>query len=177
MANVRSDGPTATTPAARRTEQLFRLALVVKGVDGAAELLGAVALVLVSGDWLHRAVAQILARDLIGPPDGTLARHLTEGVDRFAGGDRTFVVVYLGLHGVLKLGLVAALLTRWRPAYPPAVAILAVFVIYELVHAWHTHSIVLPFLAALDIAIIVMVVREYRLLGREADGSGAGRDG
>lgn len=49
MANVRSDGPTATTPAARRTEQLFRLALVVKGVDGAAELLGAVALVLVSG--------------------------------------------------------------------------------------------------------------------------------
>lgn len=119
----------------------------------------------------------MLARDLVGPPDGTLARHLGEGVDRFAGGDRTFVVVYLGLHGVLKLGLVAALLTRWRPAYPPVVGVLAVFVVYELVHAWHTRSILLPLLAVLDVAIIVLVLREYRRLGRERAGSGRGGGG
>ncbi|MBN9735384.1 MULTISPECIES: DUF2127 domain-containing protein [unclassified Pseudonocardia] len=159
-----------TRPAAeqaRWTERLFRIALVVKGVDGAAELLAAVALLLVSGDWLHHVVARILARDLVGPLDGTLARHLVAGTDAFAGGDRTFAVVYLALHGAIKLALVGALLRKWLPAYPPAIVVLSLFVVYELVHAWHTGSLLLPFLAALDVAIIVLVLREYRLLSRE----------
>ncbi|GAA1391626.1 DUF2127 domain-containing protein [Pseudonocardia kongjuensis] len=153
--------------AARRTERLFRIAMLVKGVDGAAELLAAIALLLVSGDRLHRVVAQVLARDLLGPPDAPLARHLTTAVDDVAGGGRTFVIVYLALHGVIKLALVWALLRRWLPAYPPAVVVLGLFVVYELVHAWHTGSVLLPVLALLDIAIIVLVVREYRLLRRE----------
>lgn len=149
---------------ARWTERLFRAALVVKGVDGAAELLGAVALLAVPGPWLHHLVARVLARDLVGPPDGALARHLVAGTDAVSGDGRTFAVVYLGLHGVVKLLLVAALLRRWLPAYPPAVVVLALFVVYELVHAWHTGSVLLPVLAALDVAIIVLVLREYRLL-------------
>ena len=73
-------------------------------------------------------------------------------------------MVYLALHGVVKLALVAALLRRWRPAYPVAVLVLGVFVGYELYRATRTGSLLLPFLAALDVAIIWLIVREYRLL-------------
>jgi uncharacterized membrane protein len=73
-------------------------------------------------------------------------------------------VVYLGLHGILKLAMVAALLRKWVRAYPLVIAVLALFVAYELYRAFHTGSIVLPVLAAIDVAIIVMVVREYRTL-------------
>ncbi|MGH3786696.1 MAG: hypothetical protein ACRDRG_09135 [Pseudonocardiaceae bacterium] len=59
-------------PRARRTEQLFKVALLIKGVDGSAELLGAMALLLVSGATVHRLVADVLSRDLLGPPDGAL---------------------------------------------------------------------------------------------------------
>ena len=156
------------TDGARWTERLFRAALVVKGVDGAAELLGAVALWLVPGDWMHRLAVLVMARDLVGPPDAPLARHLVHGLDEFApDANRTFVVAYLALHGVIKLVLVWALLRRWLPAYPPAVALLGLFVVYELVHARHTGSVLLPVLALLDVAIIVLVLREYRLLRRE----------
>jgi uncharacterized membrane protein len=89
------------------------------------------------------------------------------GTAEFAGGDRTFVLLYLGLHGVVKLALVWALLRKWRPAYPVAAAVLAVFVGYELIRAVNTRSVVLPFLAALDIVIIVLILREYRLLNSE----------
>jgi len=68
---------------------------------------------------------------------------------------------------VLKLVLVTALLRKWLAAYPVAVVVLGAFVLYELYRATQTGSILLPFLAVLDIAIIVMVVREYRLLTRE----------
>jgi uncharacterized membrane protein len=143
-------------------DRLFRVALLVKGVDGALELAGAVLLIVISGQAVHRLVADVLAHDLIGPPDGTLARHLVAGTAEFASGNRTFAVAYLGLHGILKLLLVIALMRRWMRAYPVAIVVLGVFVVYEIYRAVHTGSIVLPFLAALDIAIIVLVVREYR---------------
>ncbi|SDG63852.1 DUF2127 domain-containing protein [Pseudonocardia oroxyli] len=150
-----------------RTERLFRIALVVKGVDGAAELLGALLLAVVSGATVHRLVAEVLARDLLGDPDGSLARHFVAGTSEFVSGDRTFAVLYLALHGVVKLALVVALLRKWLPAYPVAVLVLGAFVVYEILRAVHTGSIVLPFLAALDVAILVLVIREYVTLRRE----------
>jgi uncharacterized membrane protein len=149
---------------ARRTERWFKAALLLKGLDGAAELVAAVALLLVPAAAVDRLVAVVVSRDLLGPPDGFLARHLMAGTAEFAAGNRTFVLVYLGLHGVVKIGLVAALLSRWRPAYPVAAAVLGVFVAYEVLRAVRTGSVVLPFLAALDVVIIVLVLREYRML-------------
>jgi uncharacterized membrane protein len=149
---------------ARRTERWFKAALLLKGLDGAAELVGAVALLLVPAATVHRLVADVVSRDLLGPPDGFLTRHLVAGTAEFASGNRTFVLVYLGLHGVVKLALVWALLRKWRPAYPSAAVVLGVFVGYELLRAVRTGSLVLPFLAALDVLIIVLILREYRLL-------------
>ena len=149
-----------------RTERLFRLALLVKAVDGAAELVGALVLLAVPGATLTSWIHEIISRDLLGPPDGSLARHFVAGTAEFASGNRTFAVVYLGCHGLVKLGLVAALLARWRPAYPVAVVVLGAFVAYELYRATQTGSVVLPILAAVDVAVIVVIVREYRLLSR-----------
>jgi uncharacterized membrane protein len=157
----------ADTPGARRTERLFRLAMFVKGLDGAIELVGAVVLLLVPAALVSQLVADVISRDLLGSPDGFLARHLVAGTAEFASGSRTFVVLYLALHGVVKLALVVALLRRWLPAYPVAAVVLSVFVGYELYRAVNMGSVVLPALAVVDILIIVMVIREYRLLRRE----------
>ena len=81
-------------------------------------------LLVVPAAAVHQLVADVLARDLLGRPDGFLARHLVAGTAEFASGNRTFVVLYLGLHGIVKLALVVALVRRWQPAYPVAVAVL-----------------------------------------------------
>ncbi len=152
---------------ARRTAHLFKVAMLVKGIDGAAELIAAMVLLLVSTATVHRLVADVLARDLLGSTDGRLARHVVTTTDGFATGNRTFAVVYLALHGVVKLALVLALLRKWVPAYPVAIAVLGAFVVYEVYRATRTGSILLSVLAALDIAIIVVIVREYRLLRKD----------
>jgi uncharacterized membrane protein len=157
----------ADVPAARRTERLFRLAMFVKGLDGAVELIGAIALLLVPATLVNQLVADVISRDLVGSPDGFLARHLVAGTAEFASGNRTFVILYLGLHGVVKLALVVALLRRWMPAYPVAAVVLTVLVAYELYRAVRTGSVLLPVLAAVDILIIILVIREYLLLRRE----------
>lgn len=143
---------------------LFRVAVLVKGLDGAAELVVAVVLLLVPQQAVARLVADVVTRDLLGPPDGTLARHVVAGTAEFASGNRTFVLVYLVLHGLIKLALVVALLRKWRPAYPVAMVVLGVFVAYEVYRATQTGSVLLPILAAFDVAVIVLVWREYRAL-------------
>jgi uncharacterized membrane protein len=152
---------------AQRTERLFIAALLVKAVDGAAEAGAALVLGLLPQTTVHELVAAVLARDLLGPPDGSLARHALTLTDQFATGNRTFAVLYLALHGAVKLALVAALLRKWLPAYPVAIVVLGMFVGYELYQAIHTGSILLPILAVLDIAVIVVITREYRLLRRD----------
>lgn len=148
-------------------ERLFRAALLLKGIDGAAELVAAVVLALLPALTLQRLVADVLVRDMLWSSHGLVARHLETVTTAFADGNRAFAVVYLGLHGLLKLGLVVALLRRWLPAYPVAMVVLAAFVGYEVYRAVTHGSLVLPVLAALDALILVLVVREYRLLLRE----------
>ena len=150
------------------TDKLFRIAVTLKGLDGGIQVIGAIVLAVIPpaviGGWAHA----IVTRDLLGDQNGTLATHLSKAAADFTGGDtRTFAILYLLLHGLLKLALVIAMLRKIMPAYPIAAVVLAGFVVYELWRAVHTHSIALPFFAALDVVIIVLVLREYRQLRRE----------
>jgi uncharacterized membrane protein len=155
------------------TDRLFRIAVAIKGVDGGVQVVAAIALLFVPPALVLRLARAVITRDLLGDPSGTLAGHLQEAAGHFAGGStRWFAISYLLLHGLIKLGLVVALLRRILPAFPVAVVVLAAFVVYELIRAVHTHSIALPFFAALDVAIIVLVIREYLQLRRERAASG-----
>ncbi|SHK97669.1 Uncharacterized membrane protein [Pseudonocardia thermophila] len=156
-------------------ERLFRAAVALKGLDGLVELVAAVVLLGTPAAFVREFVEWVLTRDLLGPPDGSLARHFIAGTTEFASGNRTFAVVYLGLHGLLKIAMAVALLKEWLRAYPLVIAVLAVFVAYELHRAVNTGSIVLPVLAALDLLIIVLVAREYRALRRKRRDSYAER--
>ena len=149
-----------------RTEALFRIAMLVKGIDGALELIGGVLLLVVSQAAVQRVITDVVTHDLLGPPDGSLTRHFVAGTAEFASGDRTFAVFYLLLHGAIKVALVVALVRHWLPAYPVAIVVLGLFVVYEIYRATQTGSVLLPLLAVVDIAVIVLVIREYRALRR-----------
>ncbi|GDY32905.1 DUF2127 domain-containing protein [Gandjariella thermophila] len=159
---------TTSTRQATTTERLFRIAVAIKGIDGGVQLVAAIVLLFIPPALVLSLAHAVITRDLLGDPSGTLAAHLLQAAGHFAGGStRWFAIFYLLLHGIIKLGLVTALWRKIMPAYPVAVLVLAAFVVYEVIRAVHTHSIALPFFAALDVAIIVLVIREYLQLRRE----------
>jgi len=59
------------------------------------------------------------------------------------------------------------LLRKVLPLYPVACVVLGAFVVYEIFRAVRTHSIALPIFAAIDVVIIILVIREYAQLRRE----------
>ncbi len=154
------------------TDKLFRVAIAIKGLDGLGQLVLAIVLIFIPPTAITGLANDVVTRDLLGDPDGTLATHLQTAAHNFAdGSSRAFAIGYLLLHAVIKLGLVAALLRKIMPLYPVAVVVLGAFVAYELYRAVRTHSIALPIFAAIDIVIIILVVREYLQLRRERAGS------
>ncbi|TDD52254.1 DUF2127 domain-containing protein [Saccharopolyspora elongata] len=148
------------------TDKLFRVAVLLKGLDGAVQLIAGVLLIFLSPNTITRLAHAVVTRDLLGPPTGPLAGHFEEALQHFAGGNRTFVITYLIAHGVIKIGLVIGLLGKIMPLYPVAMVALGLFVVFEVLRAVQTKSVVLPLFAALDVAIIVLVLREYLELRR-----------
>ncbi|PWW20996.1 putative membrane protein [Geodermatophilus normandii] len=146
------------------TDRLLRAALFLKGLDGAVELLAGLALLVVGPRELDGLPRWVVEHHLLGSPHGALAERFAAGEAALSGGDRTFAVLYLTLHGLVKLGLVVALLRQVLPAYPLAAGVLGVFCAYEVYRAVERDAWSMWAAAALDLAVVVLVLREYRRL-------------
>lgn len=150
------------------TDKLFRVAVWLKGLDAVSQLVGGVLLIFLPPRALTRIAHGVVTRDLLGPPTGPLAGYFEEAVHHLVDGGRAFVIGYLLVHGLIKLGLVVALLRKKVRWYPVAITALGLFVLFELVRGAQTHSLLLPVLTVLDIVIIVLVIKEYREIRRES---------
>jgi len=143
-------------------DRAFLVALVIKGIDGALELIGGGLLLVVPPSAITVLVRSLTQHELSKDPQDFVATHIRATAD-LAGSAaaRGFGVLYLIGHGAIKLLLVAALVRRIRPAYPVAIVFLGSFILYELYRFVLGHSMVLLIFAALDVGITTMVVREY----------------
>jgi len=153
----------------RIANEAFALALAIKGIDGALELIGGLNLFVVPPSAISLIFRSLTQHELSEDPHDVIAIHVRAAAEQLAGSAsvRRFGVLYLMGHGVIKLVLVAALVRRIRPAYPVAIVFLGSFILYELYRFVLGHSIALLIFAALDTGITTMVVREYLELRRD----------
>jgi predicted membrane protein DUF2127 len=92
--------------------------------------------------------------------------HSAQGL---SAGAKMFGAIYLLWHGVVKVGLVAALLLKRRWAYPVAIVAFLLFLAYQLYRYSHTYAPELLVLSVLDVVVIVLTWFEYgRLRGSHA---------
>ena len=99
-------------------------------------------------------------------PGDKLALFLRHSAEQFGQGTQTFASLYLVTHGVIKVLLVAGLLRRKMWSYPASLWVLGGFIAYQCWRYAQTHSIWLVLLTALDIVVVLLVWREYRLRKR-----------
>jgi uncharacterized membrane protein len=147
-------------------ELLFRIAVSLKGLDGVLETAGGIALLVASPGWIAQ-VATVLTWDfLVAHPRSAVAHHLANSAQHLSTGSERFAAVYLLAHGFVKIGLVAALLKNQRWAYPTAMIVFGVFVVYQLHRFTITHAMLLPPLSLFDLVVIGLIWLEYRRTGR-----------
>jgi uncharacterized membrane protein len=156
------------TRAARLRERLFRITVMVKGLDGALEFAAGVALLAIKPEFILRTIAFMTQDELSEDPRDFVARQMQNFAEHFSVGTQHFATVYLLIHGVVKLLLVVALLTNRLHTYPWAMAVFGALIGYQLYRFTYTHSLMLIVLSAFDAAVIWLIWLEYRSKTRPA---------
>jgi uncharacterized membrane protein len=153
-------------------ERLFRVSVSLKGLNAAFEIAAGAALLVVSPAWILRVTAFLTQDELAEDPHDLLANTLLHAAKHLSLGGKYFMAVYLLSHGIIKLGLVAALLEEWLGAYPAAIIVFAAFIVYQIYRFTFTHGMGLIALSLFDAIVISLVWLEYRALKERCSSRG-----
>jgi uncharacterized membrane protein len=145
---------------------LFNIGVIGKGVDGVLEVLGGVLLCFVSPAQIQSVVRILTQHELSEDPHDLLAGYLLKVAQHFSASAEIFAAAYLVWHGVVKVGLVVALLQKRFWAYPAAIVAFVIFLVYQLYRYTQTHSPWLLVVSVLDLFVILLTWLEYKRLHR-----------
>ncbi len=144
-----------------------------KGIHGALDVLAAVVL-LAAPQLLPTGVLWMAteADDDLGASGTAVA-----GVLRYIGADLAnwpawLLGGFLLVHGIVKLASAVCLLRRLVRGYPWAIGALVALLVYQVADAAVTASFTMSLLAVIDVAVIALVVAEYRHLLAELRAAG-----
>jgi uncharacterized membrane protein len=146
----------------RGLDRAFRISLWLKGIDGALEIVGGVALLFVAPHSIHELARWVVAHDLAGSRHDFVARHLLHSANAVSRSTTIFGAVYLLTHGIAKLVLVVLLLRGVLRAYPWMIGLLLAFVVYQVYRFFEKPGIGLVLLTVFDLFVAWLTWREYR---------------
>ena len=157
-------------------DRFYFVGVAIKGIDGAIELIVGLAL-LFAPALLHSALEATADRASAG--DSALSQFIgsyLENLDNSLTKSGLIVVIlFLSLHGAIKLALVYCLLRKLHRVYAIALIVLGLFLVYQLYLFVVTPTVTLGLFTVLDAVIIFLVYREYKELRDEAVAAGAGK--
>ncbi len=154
-------------------DRTFKISVALKGLDGVLEIIGGCALLFVSPATLQSWARALTAHELAEDPHDFVATHLLHSASQLSHATTLFGAVYLLSHGIAKVVLVVALLREQLWAYPWMVALLGVFIVYQLYRLSDRFTVGLALLTAFDGFVVWLTVREYREKRRQVTvGSG-----
>lgn len=140
----------------------FLLGLLLKGLDGAIELVGGAILLWLSPDRLVALTQQAVAGELSEDPQDLIANVLLHGVGHLDTASIGFIGAYLLVHGVVKLAIIFALLVGSLRVYPWAIAALVAFLAFQGYELVLHPSPGVALLVILDAVIVWLAWREWR---------------
>ncbi|MDE2271801.1 MAG: DUF2127 domain-containing protein [Xanthomonadaceae bacterium] len=140
----------------------YEIGIVLKGIDGALEVAGALALFLTSQVAIRSVVAFLTREELAEDPNDFIANHAVHMAQNLSAGTRHFAALYLFVHGAIKVGLVIGLLRGLRGAYPIALLFLMAFIGYQIYRLAHASSLALMAFTIIDILIVILIAHEWQ---------------
>lgn len=140
----------------------FWISLIIKGIDGALQLLGGFAVIFVEPGTLGNAY-RWLTRFLFGKREGNPeAAFIRDAAHSFNMSIEVLVAIYLLVHGIIKVLLVYGLLKERLWVFPAAFAGFGFFLALEIYRITVHFYWGILILMCIDIFVITMVIMEYR---------------
>ncbi len=140
---------------------LFLAAIVAKTFNGVVEIIGSV-LVLSYNKMAELEAFALTNYELTEHHNDFIAKFLIDRANEFSISTRHFISAYLFFHGIMNLFLVICIYKKKLWAYPLAVSLFSLFLVYQVIRVYHNHSLGLVLVSIVDVAMIVLTWLEYR---------------
>ena len=140
---------------------VFVFSLLLKGANALIEIIGGSLLFFISQNYIINLTAALTQDELSEDPKDLVANTLVKMASGFSVNAQHFFALYLLVHGVIKSVLIVGLLRNKHWAYPSALIVFALFIIYQIYRFAFTKSVWLLVLTIFDLLVIWLVWKEY----------------
>lgn len=145
----------------RRLHLLFEIGVLVKGIDGAIEVICGVLLLFLSPNAIWSVAAFLIRGELLEDPTDPFANLVLRVIPKVI--ETKFSASgFLILHGVVKLGLVAGLATNRLWSYPAGIVVFGALTAYQLYELSQKYSLFLLGITLSDVLVVALIAIEYR---------------
>lgn len=134
--------------------RFFEFTLIIKAIDGVLELTTSIVLFFFGANIINNIIPLLVQEELAADPNDAFSNWLLNITQNMLPSTQAFIVAFLALHGLIKIGLVIALSSRNHRAYQIGEIFLLIFVFYQLYRFSHTHSLILLIITIIDVAIL-----------------------
>ncbi len=144
--------------------RFFRVSVIIKGADGVLDVASGSFLLFSATNPIATALPFLFRRELIEDPEDFIANYLIGASQKVLPETLTFIAIYLLIHGLVKISLALALLSKHYRLYQIAGIVLAAFISYQIYRITHTHSLALLLVTIYDLIILSMIYPEAKRL-------------
>lgn len=145
-------------------DRWFTISVFLKGLISFFEIVVGVAVLLIPPDEVVGFLVDMSQDALADNPHAFFATHSLHALQHLPPLAQGFIAAYLISRGLIKLLLVIALLKNKLWAYPASLAVLGLFVLYQLIEIAKAHSPVVILLTVFDLAVMWFIWREYKMV-------------
>jgi uncharacterized membrane protein len=148
----------------RRIHQIFEVGILLKGAHALIECACGAVLAFISTSTIVHWINRLTQDELVEDRHDFIATQLLGWAQGFSVQTKHFYAFYLLSHGIVKLALVVGLLRGKLWSYPASLAVLGLFIAYQVYRYSFTHSVGLIVLTIFDVIVIGLIWHEYRLV-------------
>ncbi|HLK56281.1 MAG TPA: DUF2127 domain-containing protein [Chthonomonadaceae bacterium] len=143
----------------KSTDLIFRISIIVKGVDAVFEVVGG--LLLTQPVKIARYLAVLAQHELYRHHQVLSGRldHLAETISVHASLPEA---AYLCVHGLAKVILIVAIFLNKRWGYVGLIGVLSLFTLVELTRSIMAREIVTGLLGLFDLVVVILIAKEYQ---------------
>lgn len=146
--------------------QLFKVSILIKGAISLAEIIVGIVVLFIPASYFNTLAEMLTRGEIIEDPGNFFANHILSGGHALTAIGGIFIAIYLISRGAIKLGLIIALLKNKHWAYPWSLAVLGLFVVFQLYELVKTHSLGIIAVTMFDLIVMYFIWREYKIVKR-----------
>ncbi len=141
---------------------MFQIGIGLKGLNGFLEVLGALLILTIPPKTIDHALQTATNWEQNKHPQNWFLEFLIHAAEEISTDSKSFAVIYLLLHGAVKIGMMYGLLQKKLWAYPASIFCLLCFIAYQSFRLWTSFSVGILILTISDMIVIGLILIEYR---------------